>query len=645
MSVLPSSQSSSLLDFVDDVSPNVKAELRNRYDELSRLEQEQLQMGTVVPQLYGSLSRFIANPSTISCETFKRMLDTDETIGSGIDFLNLALIARFGDYQHPVKEIEQFVRRALSQMEGSWHENLDEMFSAEWAGFSATEQVWTYKSNFDGAPAFVPEKLVTYPPLTIVFAVNRHGQVLPDGVYQYQRFHNTFFNSYLGVRNTELDGFRPDLFASIGDMPYPIRIAADLTYLTVKIPKDKTILLRSSSTGKFSNPYGRSILRRAYKNWVMKDAFLNMWIVAADRKGTPLVIGYAAPNDTVMAQTQGNGMMADQSLGRADIAMSQIFKTIHNSSFIVLPGRKGEVYDVEAIQVQGDMNVFKDGIDYFNKAIMRSLLIPPLVMTGGDGAGSYALGQEHHKIFAQVVDGKLKVYKQGILDQFVSKIIAYNFPKHQWEKHGYGEFILEEYDPEVMERLSNIYRNLTETGYMSPQEKDDLEYVREKMGIKKNDKNEETHTEDNKLGDDENLDIIGDESIEVQGQAPATGGIDIGKTASMSLNGAQVTSLVEVVAQVSSGMISHESGVAIIMAAFRLPKETAEEIIGTPTEKAQNVPAPTETAPANPQEMTKKVPPRKKRAVSTDPGKSEGSEPIKNNPQDSEDHLPPNYHV
>lgn len=478
------SKNSSVIDWIDDVPPNLKAELTNRFDELTRLEQEQVQMGTAVPQLYGSLSRFIANPSTVSVETYKRMLDTDETIGSGLDFLNLCLIARFGDFKHPVPEIEKFVRRVIDQMEGSWHANLDEMFSAEWSGFSMTEQVWAYNQDFDGAPAFVPKKLCTYQPLTVVFAVNRHGEVLPDGIYQYQRFHNAFFNSFHGV-GADLNGFRPDLFASVGDFPYPIRIAADLTYLTVKIPKEKVIHLTSSSTGKFANPYGRSILRRIYKSWVMKDAFLKMWLVAADRKGTPLVVGYAAPNDTVLQQQNAAAGSPEAQGARADVAMANAFKTIHNSSFVVLPGRKGEIYDVEAIQVQGDMNVFKDAIDYFNKAIMRGLLIPPLVMSGGDGAGSYALGESHKKIFDQVIDGKLKPYKQAILDQFIRKVISYNFPKGLWEKHGYGDFVLEEYDTEMMEKLANIFGSLTEKGYMSPDDQTDMDHVREKMNMEK----------------------------------------------------------------------------------------------------------------------------------------------------------------
>lgn len=486
MSVLPGFGSSSLLDWVDDVPPNIKSELRNRYDELSRLEQEEVQMGTVVPQLYGSLSRFVANPSTVSVETFKRMLDTDETLESCVNFKNLCLIARWGDYKHPVPAIQKFVRRVLQQMEGSWHSALDEMLSAEWSGFSISEIVWDFLSDFDGAPAFVPRKLVTYPPLTIVFAVNRHGEVLPDGIYQYQRFHNTFFNSYVyGIRAGELDGFRPDLFASIGDYPYPVRIAADLTYLTVKIPKDKVIHLVGSCTGRFANPYGRSIFRSIYKNWVMKDAFLKMWLVAADRKGTPMVVGYAAPNDTVLErEIQQTEQRQRTEANRADVAMANIMKNVHNSSFFVLPGKKGETYEVEAIQVQGDMNIFKDGIDYFNKGIMRGMLIPPLVMSG-DGGGSYSLGQEHHKLFNKIIDGQAKPYKQAILDQFIRKIIAYNFPKDLWEKHGYGEFALEEFDPEQMEKLATIFGNLTEKGYMSPEDQEDMDEVRQKMNLQK----------------------------------------------------------------------------------------------------------------------------------------------------------------
>jgi len=281
-----------------------------------------------------------------------------------------------------------------------------------------------------------------------------------------------------------LDGFRPDLYASVGDFPYPIRISADLTYLTVKIPKDHVIHLRGSGTGKFDSPYGRSVFRSIYKNWVAKDAFLKMWVIAADRKGTPLLAGWASPNDTVLQNNMNNPNGPGVQQMRADLAMANTMKNLHNTSFVVFPGRKDEEYSLEAFQTQGDMNVFKDGVEYFNKAIMRGLLIPPLVMSGGDGGGAYSLGQEHHKIFRQSIDGKLKPYKQAILQQFIRKIIAYNFPEKEWRAQGIGDFIVEEFDPEVMEKLANIYNTLTTAGFMDPSEQADMDQVRQKMNLK-----------------------------------------------------------------------------------------------------------------------------------------------------------------
>lgn len=472
-----------MLDFIDDVPPNVLDELTRRFEELTRLEKDQTQMGTAIPQLYGSLSKFVANPSSVSVETYKRMLDTDETIGAGVDFLIMAMCARMGTYKHKSKEITDFVNQALGQMETSWHQNLSEMFSAEWAGFSGTEKVWQYDSNFGGMPAYRPKKLVTYPPLTLIFAVNRNGDILPDGIFQYQRYHNSLYHSGTpgGSRSGDLDGFRPDLYASVGDFPYPIRVAADLSYMTVKIPQHKMIHLTSSSTGNFANPYGRSLLRRAYKNWVAKDAFLKMWVVAADRKGTPLLVGFADASATVDKKGEADGNQ-NSDTGTAPNMMAAALRTIHNSSFVVLPGKKGEVYDIEAVAIQGDMNVFKDGTQYFNTAMLRALLIPPLIM-GGDGGGSFSLGQEHHKLFNKIVDGKLKPYKQGITQQFIRPMIGYNFPRAAWEKDGLGEFVLEEYDTELMEKLANVFGNITDKGYMSAEDQADMDTVRGKLGL------------------------------------------------------------------------------------------------------------------------------------------------------------------
>lgn len=62
-----------------------------------------------------------------------------------------------------------------------------------------------------------------------------------------------------------------------------------------------------------------------------------------------------------------------------------------------------------------------------------------------------------------------------------------------------------------------------------------------------------------------------------------TPSVDTGeeKAADTSLNGAQVTSMVDIVSQVAQGTIPRESGIAILTVAFPIDRAKAEEIIGT----------------------------------------------------------------
>ena len=71
------------------------------------------QRGTSIPALFNTVYKFIQNPSSVSVETFKRMIDTDDTIGSGVDFLTTCLAARLGPYTHTNKEIAKWVNERL----------------------------------------------------------------------------------------------------------------------------------------------------------------------------------------------------------------------------------------------------------------------------------------------------------------------------------------------------------------------------------------------------------------------------------------------------------------------------------------------------------------------------------------------------
>lgn len=470
---------------IEHVPDELADELMARHVEIQTLADlmgSEKQRGTPIPALYNMWFRFVQNPSTVSVETMKRMIDTDETLGSGVDFLTSCLVARMGAYQHDDPEITRFVTRTLEDMCNGSTETWKEILSACWGGFSVSEKVWANKSV-----GFVPEKIVTLPPSSILFEVDRTGEVMDDGVLQYQRNYGMLGmpagqNFFAGITNA--NGFipaRPDPMAKFGDMPYPIRSAATLNYMAIRIPKLKCIHFKWNSQGLFGNPYGRSLLRRAYNWWVQKWAYAQMMGVALDRKGTPLTIVWADPNATMVKDK--NTKQGRQNTVTAPEAAQKAFQNVHNDSVIILPGKKDQIFSVESLEQSANAADFVSVLQFCNAMEMRALLIPSLIFTSGDGQGSYALGQEHAKTFDKLLDGYLEGFKRVILDQLVREIIAYNFPKDIWAELGVGGFARRELTMEEREKEMNMFSTAIDKGIVDTNDLADLNKMREAAGF------------------------------------------------------------------------------------------------------------------------------------------------------------------
>lgn len=469
--------------------PDTEAELYARHVEVNTFADLEKQRGTPIPALFNVFYKFIQNPSSVSVETFKRMVDTDDTIGSGVDFLTTALTARMGRYQHKSDEITKWVNDRLDQIQGGFFNVVKELLSASWAGYSVGEKVWANTIN-----GFVIQKIVHLPPSTLLFETDRTGEITEDGILQYQRNYNPAFlggPSYLFGFNTANVGngkrLRPDPFAKLGDFAFPVRTANSYAYLSIRIPKMKCVHYSFDAQGKFGNPYGRSLLRRCYKFYVMKDAFLTMLSTALDRKGTPLTVVFADPHTTLIDSdkvTTGISNRGKENVGiRADLAAKKAFENIHNDTTIVLPGKKGGVYDLEFVQQASNANDFISAIDLCNKSIMRALLLPSLVFTAGDGSGSYALGQEHAKTFDKVCDGINSGLVQVLLQQVVKEMIAYNFPRSAWEKDGIGDFSKRQLTPDEVSKEMDSLERAVNMGAVDMSDMNDLNAVRDKIGL------------------------------------------------------------------------------------------------------------------------------------------------------------------
>jgi hypothetical protein len=416
------------------------------------------------------------------------MIDTDDTIGSGVDFLTTCLAARVGSYEHPSKEVTEFVNKALKKIHNGFNNALKELLGASWSGFQVQEMVW---ANDD--LGFIVKKLVSLPPSTILFETERTGELTKDGILQYQRNYNPANLAY-GVGGSFF-GFvsgnawnKPDPWAKFGDFPFPMRSGNSYNYLSIRIPVEKCIHYAFDAQGKLGNPYGRSLLRRAYKWWVTKDAFTQMLAVALNRKGTPLTIVYAAPNASVGKDNFGGkpNQKGNANAGmRADEAARRIFSNIQNDSTIILPGRKDEVYSTDFVPQSSNASDFMEAIDMCNKSIMRALLIPSLIFGNGDGTGSYSLGQEHAKTFDKILDGMNSGATQVLLSQLIKPTLSYNFPKSAWEKDGLGSFTKRELTTDEINKEIDIIEKAVNVGVINLGDLNDLNKTRDKIGYER----------------------------------------------------------------------------------------------------------------------------------------------------------------
>jgi hypothetical protein len=476
--------------FADGDSLEIETMLYARKAEIDSLNDLTTTRGTPIPALFSQFYKFISNPSSVSVETFKRMVDTDDTIGSGVDFLTTCLSARMGMYTHPSEEITQWVNEHLEKIEGGWVANLKRILSATWAGFSVHEKVWANEAN-----GFVPKRLVPLPPSTVLFETDRVGNLTEDGILQYQRnFNPQVLSQGLGFfGGTVSAGFgfasdvvRPDIFAKFGDLPFPMRTANTFNYLSIRIPRQKCIHYSFDAQGNFGNHYGRSLLRRAYKFYVIKDAVLQMMVIALDRKGTPLTIIFADPHttvkdgDKVQAGTNAKGQKVGK---RADEAARDAFKNIHNDSTIILPGKKDQIYSTEFVPQAANTQDFISALDFCNKSIMRALLIPSLIFTSGDGSGSFALGQEHAKTFDKLLDSMNGGLQAACIQQLVREMIAYNFPRSAWEKDGLGEFSKRQLTQDERSKEMEVFEKAINSGIVDSQDLNDLNQMRDSIGF------------------------------------------------------------------------------------------------------------------------------------------------------------------
>lgn len=387
------------------------------------------QIGSQLDTTFFLFDNCISNTDNVPLAEYERMLDTDETIATGIQFLTLSILLKLGEYTHSNPKIAAFVQKNFESMQGNLHTACEEILSGLWAGYSGSELVW----KADGSRIMLDE-VVTYHPRTVLMKVDRE-----TGKYQ-------------GIKQWRWFAGEP-----------------------VDIPVEKTVLFTYNR--KFGNYYGKSILKPIRKNWLLKDPILKMWGRALDRFGTPLIAALV-PDETIDdPDSPGN------SITQVEWALRLLENIQSGTGLAFNAGNKDGTGETKISSLtnggSGIGEAFDKAVVYLNKMMMRGLLVPALMADDGSGKGSFALGQAHFAVFDMTTSAIFNTLREVLLEQVVRRIIDYNFGKQT----DYGNFTEKKLAQEDRNLLSQCFLNLTNAGYLNPQNQEDMNAVMDAMEL------------------------------------------------------------------------------------------------------------------------------------------------------------------
>lgn len=180
----------------------------------------------------------------------------------------------------------------------------------------------------------------------------------------------------------------------------------------VRIPVDRLVVFVNEREG--ADWTGRSLLRQAYKNWLLKDRFLRIQALAAERNGlgVPVYTGAELPEaiarDVAKAEEwlsaqrdEGLRIAKDFRAGEAAGA------SLPHGASLTLTGVQGKLPDMDA------------PIKYHDEQIAKAVLAHFLTLGGDRSTGSYALGDT----FASFFTGSLNAVMQHIADVVQQHVI------------------------------------------------------------------------------------------------------------------------------------------------------------------------------------------------------------------------------
>ena len=166
--------------------------------------------------------------------------------------------------------------------------------------------------------------------------------------------------------------------------------------------------------------HGRSILRTAFKFWILKDRMLRVQATSVDRTGVGTPVYEAAPAPLEMAAEDAQAFAEAQR--RAGLAIAKQYRSGEESGASIPAGAK-----LSVIGVSGNLPDPDKVIRYYDEQIGKSVLANFLSLGGENSRGSYALGSTFADFFIQSLQAEAKWLCDVLTQHVVEDLVDWNW--------------------------------------------------------------------------------------------------------------------------------------------------------------------------------------------------------------------------
>ena len=370
---------------------------------------------TVYTGSWGQRESVLWNPDDLASrkglEIYDRM-GVDDQVWSALEVKRLSRLATSWDIvsaseQSRDVEIRNFVADAVSMLPGSFDQKLKEFMSSIQFGFAIAEKLWKIQESGKWQGKAVYRDIKIKSPFGIQFVLDQYGNIVPAGIQ---------------ITQGPAAGQR--------------------------LNTDKFALW--SYNRQFSNPYGRSDLRSAYRSWFSKELIIRYYNLHIERFASPTAICYIPEH---MSESEAQSIRT-------------LMEGLQNQTTATLP--EGAKLEYLESRLGGAIAFkFSEAVDMHNRFIARAVLVPDLMgYSGNVQGGSFALGKRQIDVFFMILRALGNELEEAVIgEQIIRPLVDYNFSGVTT----YPRFRFRDLDADL-DTKAKIVRLLIESGAMDPRE-------------------------------------------------------------------------------------------------------------------------------------------------------------------------------